>query len=110
MILQRSERNTFSNEKKKLLNILISALYPVVEHEESLELIGAFSPQARRSAHSAERGEPRVAQERQQVAERAFPQKRGDGPVAVLLQINRAERAVLLATLGAETHALVIPL
>jgi hypothetical protein len=47
-------------------------------------------PQTRRSAHPAKWGESRVAQERQQMAERAYPPKRGDGPVAVLLQqINR---------------------
>ncbi|CAD1474874.1 unnamed protein product, partial [Heterotrigona itama] len=42
--------------------------------------------QARRSAHPPERGEPRVAQEGQQMAERAFPSKRGHRPVAVHLQ------------------------
>lgn len=50
--------------------------------------------QTRGSAHSADRGEPRVAQEGQQMAERAFPSELSDGPVAVRLQseVNRSAR------------------
>lgn len=50
-----------------------------------------FDSQTRRSAYPAKRGKPRVAQEGQQVAERALPSKRGHGPIPILLQsqINR---------------------